>query len=62
MDKHIVERGMLAAYRGLEIVRSVQCNNVSSILARLKHPHIVEFKEFGRDEQEDVTYFFLTTL
>jgi hypothetical protein len=31
MDKHIVERGMLAAYYGLEIFRSIQRNDVSSM-------------------------------
>src|SRR5258706_4033549 len=31
IDKHIVERGMLTAYCGLEIVRSIQRNNVSSM-------------------------------
>src|SRR5258706_16221355 len=31
MDKHIVERCMLASYCGLEIVRSIQRNDVSSM-------------------------------
>jgi hypothetical protein len=31
MDKHIVKRGMLAAYYGLEIVGRVKRNNVTSM-------------------------------